>query len=63
MDKIPVRVIGGPLDGQAFTLEGKVGEQIDLNSAAGVCVYEFATTESGEAVLHFVGPGWPASSS
>jgi hypothetical protein len=60
MGKIPVRLIGGPLDGQVFDLKGKPGEQMELNSAAGVCVYEFATADNGEAVMHFVGPGWPA---
>lgn len=62
MAKVPVRVIGGPLDGNVYELKGQVGERIDLNSAAGVCVYEFATTEDRSLVLYFVGPGWPKSS-
>jgi len=57
--KFPVRVVGGPLDGNVYELQGDIGEQIELDSAAGVGVYEFAKSENGETVLNFLGPGWP----
>jgi hypothetical protein len=61
MANFPVRVVGGPLDGNEYELEFQVGKRIDLNSATGVCVYEFALAEDGAPVLYFVGPGWPTT--
>jgi hypothetical protein len=60
--KSSVRVIGGPLDGNVYELEVEIGGEIELNSAAGVCVYKFSTYNDGQPVLNFVGPGWPRRS-
>ena len=52
----PVHVLGGPLDGNSYDLPGEEGSPIELNSAAGVCVYQFELTESGERVLKYLSP-------
>lgn len=57
-----VRVIGGPLDGGTYDLDGDPEERIDLNSAAGVCVYEFATSDADEHVVNYIGPAPSARS-
>jgi hypothetical protein len=62
VSKSSVLVIGGPLDGNIYELEVEMGGQIELNSAAGVCVYEFSKSSDGQPVLYFVGPGWPKRS-
>lgn len=56
----PTQVLDGPLGGNAYDLEGEVGESIDLNSAAGVCTYEFVLSEEDEVVLRYVGPATPS---
>ena len=37
-----VRVIGGPLGGNAYEISGNEGDTIELNSPAGMYVYRFA---------------------
>ena len=51
-----VRVIGGPLDGGVYDLDGEAGAAINLNSAAGVCLYEFGTSDEEELILNYIGP-------
>ena len=56
MNQGSVRVFGGPLDGNSYDLPGDVGSTVELNSAAGVCVYQFASSGNGERILNYVGP-------
>jgi hypothetical protein len=51
-----IDLVGGPLDGKEFDLAGEAGDRIDLNSPAGVCVYEFALSPEGRMSLVYVGP-------
>ncbi len=52
MSRRPVRVIGGPLDGGVYELPGEPGAPINLNTAAGVCIYQFEE----DGTLTYVGP-------
>lgn len=54
-----VQVVGGPLDGHQYDLKGAAGELIELNSAAGVCVYQFAQSDNDELILHYIRPASP----
>ena len=56
MKRGPVLVVGGPLDGNKYDLPGDVGGTIELNSAAGVCVYELALAEDGTKIASYLGP-------
>lgn len=57
MIRRPVRVFGGPLDGGIYELHGEPGSLIDLNTAAGVCTYQFAISDQDQRiVLNYVGP-------
>jgi hypothetical protein len=53
----PVRVFGGPLDGGVYELEAEPGALIELNSAAGVCTYQFGTGQGGEHILQYIAVG------
>lgn len=55
MNRQPVPVFGGPLDGGLYDLDPKPGALIDLISAAGVCTYLFGTSESGAPILDYIG--------
>lgn len=57
---IPVRIVGGPLDGEVFKLDFKPEARIRLHSAAGVSVYDFDTDDRLGAIAQYVGPA-PAS--
>ncbi len=49
----PVLVIGGPLDGNTYRLHYQPGQDIELNSAAGVCLYRF---DQGQLVAYYLEP-------
>lgn len=53
---IPVRVVGGPLDGEVFKLDFKRDARIKLHSAAGAGVYDFGTDDRLGAIAHYIGP-------
>jgi hypothetical protein len=53
----PVRVFGGPLDGGLYDLDVDPGALIELNSPAGVCTYQFRTSDGGEPILNYIGSG------
>lgn len=56
MTRQSVRVFGGPLDGGLYELDGDLGSLINLNTAAGVCTYQFATSGQDEQViLNYIG--------
>ena len=55
MTRQSVRVFGGPLDGGLYELDGDLGSLINLNTAAGVCTYQFGTSESGAPILDYIG--------
>ena len=48
MTRQSVRVFGGPLDGGLYELDGELGSLINLNTAAGVCTNQFATSGQDE---------------
>lgn len=49
----PIATVGGPLDGNVYNLHFEAGGTIELNSAAGVCIYRF---DDAEPVAHYIGP-------
>ena len=51
MSRRTVRVFGGPLDGGIYELYGEPGSLINLNTAAGVCTYQFATSDQNEQII------------
>lgn len=55
MSRQPVRVFGGPLDGGVYDLDPEPGALVELSFAAGVCTYQFGTSESGAPILDYIG--------
>lgn len=57
MNMQSVRILDGPLQGVDYDIVDELDTLIELNCAAGPLVYQFKTSDAGETVLRYVGPG------